>query len=85
MNFDGEEVEEDERTAGVWREGYGGGGWRVAEVTLLIYDFLNFTNSGGPGSVGTDLGRVGEGVRVGGGGGGAIEKWGSRSFDLLLS
>lgn len=20
----------------------GGGGWRVAEVTLLIYDFLNF-------------------------------------------
>lgn len=42
MNFDGEEVEEDERMAGAWREGAGGGGWRVAEVTLLIYDFLNF-------------------------------------------
>lgn len=33
-----------------WREsggggeggGTGGGGWRVAEVTRLIYDFLNF-------------------------------------------
>lgn len=30
------------RAAGGEGGGDGGGGWRVAEVTRLIYDFLNF-------------------------------------------
>lgn len=78
MNFDGEEVVEDERTAGVWREGNGGGGWRVAEVTLLIYDFFKLSLTA------EDLGVYAQPWRGGKGGGGwaAKEKRWSRSCDL---
>lgn len=39
MNFDGWKVEEEERKM-VSLGGGQGRGWRVAEVILLIYDFL---------------------------------------------
>lgn len=42
---EGEEGEEGGRRWGV--EGDGGRGWRVAQVVLLIYDFLTFPTQGG--------------------------------------